>query len=71
MPMIDAIVHAKAGVPILAPEIVLLYKAKDLAREANQLDFETALPYLNPARRAWLQAALLRMHPGHGWLGRL
>jgi len=71
MPLADAIIHAKAGVSILAPEIVLLYKAKDLTREDNQRDFETVLPHLNPTRRAWLQAALLRMHPGHEWLGRL
>lgn len=30
-----------------------------------------ALPLLAPAQRAWLAAALARVHPGHHWLSRL
>ena len=55
------------GVPYLAPEVVLLFKAK-AAREKDELDLGRALPLLEPARRAWLADALRLVHPGHAWI---
>jgi aminoglycoside-2''-adenylyltransferase len=58
------------GVPYLVPEIVLLYKAKNV-REHDAQDFETALPSLDAEQRAWLRGAIDVVHPGHAWLERL
>lgn len=55
------------GVPYLAPEVQLHYKAKGL-RPKDQLDFDTALPVLDRSQRAWLDAAL---PPDHPWRNRL
>jgi Aminoglycoside-2''-adenylyltransferase len=58
------------GLPYLAPEIVLLFKAKHL-EEKDRFDFRNALPMLNADARQWLRDALERTHPGHEWLGAL
>ena len=58
------------GIPYLVPEIVLLYKAKNV-REHDVQDLDTALPSLDAAQRAWLRAAIAVVHPGHPWLERL
>jgi hypothetical protein len=58
------------GVPYLAPELVLLFKAKH-ARPKDQADFESTLPYLSAAQRAALAGWLDRRYPGHRWLPRL
>jgi Aminoglycoside-2''-adenylyltransferase len=55
------------GVPFMAPEIVLLFKAKH-SRPKDEADFAGALDLLGGARRAWLADALARVHPGHRWL---
>jgi len=34
-------------------------------------DFDTVLPSLDAAQRAWLRAAIAVVHPGHPWLERL
>ncbi len=66
-PVADAIDRTAGGVPYLAPEIVLLFKAK-AAREKDELDLVRALPLLGRARRDWLAAALRLVHPGHHWI---
>lgn len=53
--------------PYLAPEIVLLFKAKH-ARDKDVLDFQAAFPFLEDHRRAWLRSAVQQVHPGHSWL---
>lgn len=58
------------GVPFLAPEIVLLYKAKD-SRTQDVHDFRVARGLLDVDRRAWLRDALGKVHPGHPWLREL
>jgi hypothetical protein len=54
----------------LAPQIVLLFKARH-HRPKDLADFTGVPPRLNPARRAWLAAALARVHPGHPWISEL
>jgi hypothetical protein len=58
------------GIPYLAPEIQLLYKAKGL-RSKDEADFMQTLPALNQERRQWLRNALTTAHPHHPWLNRL
>ena len=63
-----------AGVPYLAPELVLLFKSKNTGRHPraqDQADFERAYPRLEPEARAWLRWALTAADPGHPWIGRL
>jgi hypothetical protein len=60
----------RGGVPYLAPEIALLYKAKQ-PRAHDEADFEVVLPRLTPARRSWLRTALASQDSRHPWLPRL
>ena len=53
--------------PYLAPEIVLLFKAKD-PRDKDEADFLAALPRLEEPRLDWLSEAIGSCHPGHPWL---
>lgn len=62
--------RAHGRMPIMAPEIVLAYKAKDL-RPKDQHDFDVSVPLLDTGRRAWLARTLALCHPGHPWLARL
>jgi len=55
------------GIPVLSPDIVLLYKAKAPGPTAEQ-DFRSARDALRPARRRWLREALEVAHPGHPWI---
>jgi len=67
-PLETWIVRAAFGVPVLAPEIVLLYKSKD-PTPADELDFRVAVDRLEPARLGWLDSALRGVDPNHPWLG--
>ncbi|MGA0604218.1 nucleotidyltransferase domain-containing protein [Caulobacter sp. KR2-114] len=58
------------GIPYVAPQIVLLFKAKAL-RDKDQADFTLAAPRLAPDARAWLAQALRELHPGHAWIASL
>lgn len=51
------------GIPCLAPEVVLLYKASQPERDANRADYEAAFPRLTPDQRTWLLQALPPDHP--------
>ena len=69
-PIAEISLRSPDGVPFLAPEIVLLYKAKE-PRPHDETDFDVALPALDAPRRHWLREALEATHPGHAWLARL
>ena len=56
--------------PILAPEVVLLYKAHELT-EKDETDFEEALPHLSSSRKTWLRRSLEESNPIHPWAVRL
>jgi len=55
------------GIPYLAPEIQVLYKAKGL-RPKDEADFLEVLPALDQERRQWLSNAIAVAHPSHPWL---
>ena len=54
------------GIAYLAPEIVLLFKAK-YRRDKDEADFAKALPRLDAKQRCWLQACLAQAYPDHAW----
>ena len=71
MPLEKVLIHIEAGIPILAPEIVLLYKADEYATTKARADFRQTAPSLEPARRVWLRNALAKRHASHPWLEQL
>ena len=57
------------GIPYLAPEIALLYKASDFQNPAYQLDFKETFPYLNDEQRDWFLSGMKLLFPdGHTWI---
>lgn len=58
------------GIPYVAPEIQLFYKAKG-ARPKDEEDFAAALPVLRPEERQWLREAMRLVYGEHAWLDRL
>jgi hypothetical protein len=66
-PRADMMGHTAEGIPFLRPHGALLYKAKAV-RPKDEHDLATCLPRLPAPERAWLAAALARVHPGHPWL---
>jgi predicted N-acetyltransferase YhbS len=70
-PMADVVRHTPGGIPFLAPECTLLYKARWSDLPKNELDFAANAPDLDETARAWLAEALTSAHPGHPWIDRL
>lgn len=66
-----AFLRSASGLPVLAPEIVLLYKATDAEDPDSGADFRLAAPRLDAAQRAWLAAAIAKLNPHHLWLADL
>jgi hypothetical protein len=66
-PMSEAVRNRPDGVPLQAPEITLLFKAKH-RRSKDEADLDAVLPHLDDAARGWLRDALQRTQPGHPWL---
>jgi hypothetical protein len=55
------------GIPYLAPEVQLFYKAKD-PRPKDETDFAAALPVLDPSQRLWLSEGLALVYgQQHPW----
>ena len=69
-PYADIIRHTDDGIPYLVPELVLLFKAKEV-REKDQADFEGTLPHMTPHQRETLARLVEQVHPGHRWLASL
>jgi hypothetical protein len=64
--------RSPGGLPYLAPELVLLYKALTPARRpTDDADFAAALPALTPEPRYWLASTLGSLAPQHPWFGPL
>jgi len=68
LPVRNAIAEATWGLPVVAPEILLFFKSRDL-RSNDMLDFRELLPPLTPTQREWLHDAISRL--GHPWLNDL
>ncbi|MEU1198659.1 hypothetical protein ABZ446_20765 [Streptomyces sp. NPDC005813] len=67
----DTIIERTAdGIPYLAPELALLFKAR-AQRPKDQADFDAVLPLLGRARRDVLAGLLATVHPRHPWLTEL
>lgn len=58
------------GVPFMAPEVVLLFKAKH-DRDKDRADLDACLTLMTDAEKAWLAHAITLVHPGHPWLATL
>ena len=71
LPYRDVIERTDGGIPFARPELVLLFKAKQVVRPKDEADFEAVLPRLGSDRRRWLADALRLVHPGHPWSERL
>jgi hypothetical protein len=70
LPRASAGGRTAAGIPYVAPQIVLLFKAKAM-RDKDQADFAAVAPRLSDEARAWLTHALRASHPGHPWIDSL
>lgn len=67
-PVRDAITESAWGLPVVVPEVLLFFKARELRRR-DKLDFAVALPHLSPQQLEWLRDAISRI--GHPWLSEL
>jgi len=70
LPYSDIVRRTHDGIPYLAPELVLLFKAK-AARPKDQADFDAVVPHMTAAQRDTLAELLARVHPRHHWLADL
>jgi hypothetical protein len=70
LPIARAMSLSHDEIPFLAPEIVLLFKAKS-TRGKDNVDFCAALPAMDEVRRKWLRRSLEMMYITHPWLERL
>lgn len=67
LPLPRAIARSADGIPYAQPEIVLLFKSKEV-RPKDQNDFDAVLPLLDARRRQWLADAIRLVDPTHRWL---
>jgi len=65
-PRAQMIARTDEGIPYLAPQGALLFKAKRTS-DKDEVDFAAAAPLLSAPARAWLRDALALVHPGHPW----
>lgn len=60
-------IQSKMRIPILSPEIILLYKAKN-PNNQDETDFNTIYKLLNKEQRNWLKESIKVCYPEHPWL---
>jgi hypothetical protein len=69
LPISHCITMSPWGIPTLAPEAILFYKAiGSPIRPHDETDFHILSPTLSDSARAWLGEAITRLRPGHAWL---
>ena len=68
MPVSRCVRQSAWGLPTVAPEVLLFYKAGDLRRR-DKRDFLALLPHLTDEQRDWLRNAISLV--GHPWLAQL
>ncbi|MDQ3656751.1 MAG: amino acid transporter [Chloroflexota bacterium] len=64
----DAMILSIGGLPILAPEIQLLYKSRLPNRSKAEHDFDHIPPHLTAAQREWLASRLMLLYGDHPWM---
>jgi hypothetical protein len=69
-PLADMGCTSSDGIPYLAPEIQLFYKARN-PRPKDETDFTAVLPHLSQPQQQWLSSALARTYGHHPWHDRL
>ncbi len=79
-PLSQCIQRSPWGLPTVAPEVILYYKANPPAwrdtpppplRPHDELDLLALLPHLTGEQCSWIREAISRIHPGHPWLAQL
>jgi len=70
LPLVRIGRQSDSGLPYLAPEVQLLFKAKQ-QRAKDEADFARVEPLLDANSRSWLRGALQLTHPDHPWIERL
>jgi hypothetical protein len=70
LPLAKVWASSKSGLPIVRPEVQLLYMAKSIEPK-HVHDFNVARPMLDDDARLWLAEALALAHPGHQWVREL
>jgi hypothetical protein len=68
LPVEKMIISSRSGIPILAPEIVLLYKSGNPEDPFVAADFKNVLPKLSSETRDWLVTALKKLYVDHVWI---
>lgn len=68
LPISRCIAPSSLGIPTLAPEAVLFYKAIGWIRPHDETDFQALAPQLADSERTWLRDALSALRPHHPWL---
>lgn len=67
-PLEKVIIESKIGIPILCPEIILLYKAKNI-REKDQTDFQNVISKLDVNNQIWLRESIRKTYGhDHSWI---
>ncbi len=78
LPLAGAIRQSGWGLPTVAPEVILFYKAtlyvgtKNHLSPRDEADFVALLPLLTEGQRGWLREAVSQVYVGeHPWMGRI
>lgn len=71
LPLEKTILSSPSGIPVLAPEIVLLYKSAKPEDPSASADLKNILPQLSLETCDWIIAALRKLNPNHVWLNEL
>ena len=69
MPLTRCVQQSAWGLPTVASEVLLFYKAADLLRHRDKVDFQALLPHLTGEQREWLRETIALV--GHPWLSQL
>jgi hypothetical protein len=70
VPLAGSIVDSAWGVPVVAPAVLLAFKALEL-RPRDEQDFAALLPHLTGDERAALARAVAQIDAAHPWLKEL
>jgi len=67
IPADQALLQTEQGIPILAPEIVLLYNSK-YDKTENDPEVHVIVGALAPEKKAWLRDMLVKLYGHHKWV---